>query len=156
MSQTFKVSIESPQSGFVSVRLEGGGGRLVAAFSCEPYDSLRDLADSLASLLAGADGALVKWNAEPDEYDFRVEARGGSADFEVVRYANHRRRGGRVVFSVNCPRLELCRAFWRELRELRRRSDTDAFAQNWRHAFPDEELRRLTKALREHKRKSVA
>lgn len=156
MSQALKVSIESPQSGFVSVRLEAEGQRLVAAFSCEPYDSLRDLADSLAALLAGADSALVRWNAEPDEYDFRVASRGPSADFKVVRYANHRRRNGRVVFSADCTRLELCRAFWRELRELRRRSDTDCFAQNWRHTFPEDELRRLTTALRERKRESAA
>ncbi|HEX5706525.1 MAG TPA: hypothetical protein VFX96_04480 [Pyrinomonadaceae bacterium] len=152
MEQKFKVSIESPQSGFVSLRLEGDGGRFVASFSCEPYDSLRDLAEALAALLSGAQGALVKWNAEPAEYDFRVAALADALSFKVVRYPNHRRRSGRVVFSVNCTRLEFCQPFWRELRELRRRSDTDCFAQNWRHSFPEEELRRLTKALREHKR----
>lgn len=155
MRQKFKVSIESPQSGFVSMSLEAAGQRFVSSFACRPYDSLRDLAESLAALLSGADTALVKWNVEPEEYDFRVSARGEAVEFKVVRYPDHRRRGGRAVFALDCTRLEFCRPFWRELRELRRRSETDAFAQNWRREFPEEQLRRLTKALRDYKRKLV-
>lgn len=156
MGQKFKVSIESPQSGFVSLSLEAPGRRVVSAFASRPYDSLRDLAAALAALLSGAGGALVKWNAEPEEYDFRFEARGEAVEFEVVRYAGHGRRGGRTVFALACTRLELCQPFWRELRELRRRSDRDEFEQNWRHPFPEEELRRLTKALRDYRRGPAA
>lgn len=155
MRQKFKVSIESPQSGFMSMSLALEGQRFVTAFAHAPYDSLRDLLEALTALLRGGGGALVKWNAEPEEYDFKIGARDDAVSFEVVRYADHRRRAGEVVFAVSCARLDFCRPFWRELRELRRRSETDVFEQNWRRAFPHEELRRLTRAMRDYKKKSA-
>lgn len=160
MSENFKVSIESPQSGFMSVSLAGDGRRFVTAFAHAPYDSLRDLLGGLTALLSGGgEKFLVRWNCEPEEYDFEFAARRGDdapVDFRVVRYPDHRRRAGEAVFKLSCPRLDFCHEFWRELRELRRRSETDVFEQNWRREFPHEELRRFTTVLRDFKRKSAA
>lgn len=156
MSQPFRVSFESPQCGWMSVRLEARGSRLVTSVAHGPYDSLGELMDALATLLEGRDTAVARWNREPEELDFKFDARGGGDEvsFEVVRYADHRRASAAVVFSARLTKREVCGAFWRELRGLRRRRETDEFEQNWRRPFPEAELRRFTKALREHRKKA--
>ena len=73
----------------------------------------------------------------------------------VVRYPDHRRRAREVVFTARGPKAEVCRAFWRELRQLRRRADVDEFEQNWRRPFPRRELAQLTAALRRSRRASA-
>ena len=153
MSQKFSVSMESPQSGWMSLRLRSGGREFVAVVSHQPYDSLRELIEALVALLGGALSARVRWNAEPDEYDFEFKAEGkDELSLLVVHYEGHRREpsGIRTVFNCRAPRAEICLPFWRELSEMRARSETDVFEQNWRRKFPRRELRRLTDAFKTH------
>jgi hypothetical protein len=152
--EKFSVSMESPQSGWMSLRLRSGGRQLVAVVSHVPYDSLRELIEALTALLKGeAKAASVRWNAEPEEYDFELKAEGeDSLGLRVVRHADHRRAaaGTRTAFKYSGTRVEVCMPFWRELVEMSARSETDVFERNWRRAFPLRELRRLTEALRVH------
>jgi hypothetical protein len=154
MSEKFSVSMESPQSGWMSLRLRAGGGReFVAVVSHQPYDSLRELIEALVSLLGGAQAATVRWNAEPDEYDFELKAEGQDrVSLRVVHHQDHRRAPSRArtVFACRAPRAEMCLPFWRELSEMSGRSETDVFEQNWRRKFPLRELRRLTDAFKTH------
>ena len=149
MSEQLRVSLESPQSGWMSVRLLAGAGQFLAAFGHAPYDSLRDLAEVLSSLAAGGGGGVVRWNAEPPEYDFVFTAEGEGAALRVLRYPDHRREpnSAQAAFEHACTRAQLCLAFWRELRSLRERAGTDAFEQNWRRAFPEREYQKLSAAL---------
>ena len=50
MDETFRVSIESPQSGWMSLRLKSGERQFVAVMSHAPHDSLRELLAALAAL----------------------------------------------------------------------------------------------------------
>jgi hypothetical protein len=154
MSEKFSVSMESPQSGWMSMRLRAGTGReFVAVMSHQPYDSLRELIDALTALLGGARAASVRWNAEPEEYDFELKAEGeGDLSLRVVHHRGHRREPSRAraVFACRASRVEMCLPFWRELSEMSARSETDVFEQNWRRKFPRRELRRLTDALKVH------
>lgn len=154
MSEKFSVSLESPQSGWMSLRLRPGAGReFVAVVSHQPYDSLRELIEALVAMLGGARAATVRWNAEPEEYDFEFKAEGGDeVSLRVVHHRDHQREGplARTVLSCRAPRAEICLPFWRELSEMSGRSETDVFAQNWRREFPRSELRRLTDAFKEH------
>ena len=149
MSEQLRVSLESPQSGWMSVRLLAEGGQFLAAVGHAPYDSLRDLAEVLSGLAAGGRGGVVRWNAEPVEYDFVFTGEGGRAELRVVRYADHRREDAtaRTAFAHAGAREELCLAFWRELRSLRERAGTDVFPQNWRRPFPEREFQQLSAAL---------
>lgn len=151
-----RVSFESPQSGFMSVGLTAGRDRLLLGASRAPYDSLRELIDALSALLSddGAARRVARWNCEPEEYDFELSAEGGRASLTVVRHPTHARRAedSRPVFSHADGRLALVLPFWRELRELRRRSAEDAFEQNWRRPFPERELRELTRLVRARRR----
>ena len=153
MSEKFSVSMESPQSGWMSLRLRAGRRQFVAVVSHAPYDSLRELIEGLTALLEGAGSVVIRWNAEPEEYDFELRAEGDDTlSLSVVRYEGHRRApaGKRTDFNWRGPRVEACLPFWRELRSMRARSETDVFEQNWRRAFPLRELRGLTEALKIH------
>ena len=150
-----RASFESPQSGWMSVGLRAGGARLVLGASHAPYDSLRELIEALSALLAGGDARRVaRWNCEPEEYDFELSAAGDRARLVVTRHTGPTRRAddARPVFAHAAERLQLVLPFWRELRELRRRTTEDDFEKNWRRPFPERELRELTRLVRERRR----
>ena len=137
------------------MRLEAGARKFVTAVSHRPYDSLRELIEALVALLEGRASAVVRWNREPEEFDFEFAAKGAEVTVAVARYADHRRLTREVVFTTRQTTSDVCRAFWRELRQLRRRTATDEFEQNWRRAFPEDELRRLTKTVRADRRRDA-
>jgi hypothetical protein len=150
MNQTLRVSLESPQHGFMSLRLSSGKESFVAVVSHAPYDSLRDLIEALSAVLLGDSELIVNWNGEPDEYDFRLAARGDCLQLDVVHYPDHRRlpESSSTVFSFNGSKLDACQAFWKELRDLHRRTAQDEFARQWRREFPEREMQELTKRIR--------
>lgn len=127
----------------------------MAVMSHAPYDSVRALIEGLTALVAGGDERfIVKWNAEPEEYDFEFEPSGAEVGLRVVRYAGHRRAAGSraIVFSHRGPRAEICLPFWREFKRLRDRRETDVYELNWRRAFPERELQEFTRALKAHRK----
>jgi hypothetical protein len=142
MKQKLSVSLESPQHGFMSIRLKAGDQSLVAVVSHTPYDSLRDLIEALSAVLDGDCDLTVKWNSEPEEYDFRLVSLGDAVRLDVIHYPDHRRSqdAGSTVFSFRGSKLETCRPFWNELRGLRARAARDEFDRQWRRDFPESEL----------------
>lgn len=155
MNQKLRVSFESPQSGWMSLSLKAGRERLAIAASYRHYNSLHDLIEALTALLDGREqGTTVRWNCEPEQYDFQLAAQGDELQLDVVRYPDHRRRDAArdTVFSVRAPALEICVAFWRELRGLRRRILVDEFDRNWRREFPHDAMREFTQRLRSRRR----
>ncbi|MDQ3584288.1 MAG: hypothetical protein M3407_00790 [Acidobacteriota bacterium] len=156
MGQKFRVSFNSPQSGFMSVGLRAGEQEFVAAVAHKPYDSLRDLLVALTALLTSDGEQVVKWNCEPDELDFNLTVDDERVRLDVVHYLNHRRsrRTSQQVFTVAGAKLDICGAFWKALRELHRDIETDDFAGNWRREFPETEMQELTKTFRDYKHKA--
>jgi len=155
-NQKLQVSLESPQHGFMSLRLSTAQESFVAVVSREPYDSLRDLINALCAALSGSGDVVVKWNSEPEEYDFSVATRDDSVQLDVIRYPDHRRRNeaSSLVFSFRASRLEVCWPFWKELRDLHRRTAQDEFDRQWRREFPESEMQELTKKIRALKHES--
>jgi hypothetical protein len=158
MNQKLRISLESPQHGFMSLRLSSGRESFVAVVSHEPYDSLRDLIEALSHALAGDMDAVVKWNSEPEEYDFRLTARGDFVQLEITRYPDHRRlkAAASTVFTFRGAKLDACLPFWKELRDLHRRAPRDEFDRQWRREFPEAEMQELTKRIRALKREVEA
>ena len=154
MKQKLRVSLESPQHGFMSLRLSSEQESFVAVVAREPYDSLRDLIKALSEALTGDGDTIVKFNSEPEEFDFRLAAHEGFIQLDVIRYPDHRRlaESASLVFTFRGKRLETCSVFWKELRELHRRTARDEFDRQWRREFPERELQELTKRIRSLKR----
>ena len=162
MNKPFRVSFNSPQSGWMSLSLEAGEESFVAVVACKPYDSLRELIESLTALVdgngAGKKSRTVKWSCEPDELDFKITVRGDAVSLKVIHYKDHRRsmKESQVVFTLQSSRLEFCLAFWRALRALHRDIETDEFDRNWRRPFPHTEMLQLTESVRAFKRQAKA
>ncbi len=154
MSQKLRVSLESPQHGFMSLRLSSEKESFVAVVSHAPYDSLRDLIEALSAMLAGDGEAIIKWNSEPEEYDFKLAAKDDSIQLDIIRYPDHRRlaAASSTVFSFHGSKLGACLPFWKELRDLHRRTIQDEFDRQWRRDFPEREMQELTKRIRALKR----
>ncbi len=146
--------MESPQHGFMSLRLSSGKESFVAVVSHAPYDSLRDLIEALSGVLAGDGETIIKWNSEPEEYDFKLAASDDSIKLDIVRYPDHRRlaAASSTVFSFRGSKLDACLPFWKELRDLHRRTIQDEFDRQWRREFPEREMQELTKRVRALKR----
>jgi hypothetical protein len=157
MNETLRVSLESPQHGFMSLRLSSDAESFVAVVSHAPYDSLRDLMTALSAALAGDADAVVRWNGEPEEFDFRLSARNDRLRLDIIRYPDHRRaaESSEAVFSFDGRKLEVCHPLWKELRDLRRRTARDEFDRQWRSAFPESEMQELTKSIRAFKHEAT-
>jgi hypothetical protein len=159
MTEKFRVVFNSPQSGFMSVGLSCGEGEFTTAVACGPYDSLRDLAAALARLARGeTSAAVVRWNCEPDELDFRFAADGERLSLAVVYYPTHRReeRASETVFAASGARAEVCAAFQEVFARLQEDAETDEFASNWRREFPEREANDLAAAVAALGRKEEA
>ena len=158
MNPKLRVSFNSPQSGFMSIGLKAGQESFVTAVAHAPYDSLRDLIKALLALLDGKNSVRIKWNREPEEYDFELRRAGDEVQLSVTRYPNHRRLKSKsaLVFSHKAasPR-DICEPFWKALRELHRDINVDEFDKNWRREFPEALMQELTKRLRESKRQMI-
>jgi len=144
-----RVTFNSPQSGYMSVGLRAGAREFAAAVSCRPRDSLRELISCLTRLARGeTSSAVVRWNCEPDELDFRFESDGGRLSLAVVHYATHERDepSSRTVFASGGTRAEILAAFRAALEELRADSEVDVFESNWRRKFPERQLREFVGA----------
>jgi hypothetical protein len=154
MSQKLRVSLESPQHGFMSLRLSSGKESFVTVVSYTPYDSLRDLIDGLCGVLDSDYDAIIKWNGEPEEFDFKLVARDDSVQFDIIRYPDHRRSYNlaSTVFSFRGSKMDACLPFWKELRDLHSRAIQDEFNRQWRREFPEREMQELTKRIRALKR----
>ena len=150
MSQTLRVSMESPQSGWMSLSLRAGEDALLMVAAYAPYDSLRDLIEALSAMLTGSRNMTVRWNCEPEEFDFKLTTRARNVWLNVIRYPDHhsRQEESEEVFSLCGSKLEICLPFWRALRDLGRRVSTDVFESNWKRKFPQRELQQLTRLIR--------
>ncbi|HEY0545802.1 MAG TPA: hypothetical protein VGC91_10530 [Pyrinomonadaceae bacterium] len=159
MKPPLRVSFNSPQSGFMSIGLKAGERAFVIAVSHTPYDSLADLIKALTALLEGEKSLTVKWNREPEEYDFELLRDEDQTRLSVTRYPNHRRlksKSEQVFSHTAATPLDICEPFWRALRELHRDINVDEFDKNWRREFPETEMQELTKRLREFKHRMTS
>lgn len=144
----------------MSIGLKAGQESFVTAVSHAPYDSLRDLIKALSAMLDGKNSATVKWNLEPEEYDFELRRMDNDAvQLSVMRYPNHRRLKSQsaLVFSHTAASpQDICEPFWKALRELHRDINVDEFDKNWRREFPEALMQELTRRLRELKHERAA
>ena len=140
-----RVAFDDPEHGWMVVSVAAGEQCFSEAVSHVPHDSLWQLATTLSLLLEGADQGTVTWSAEPTEYDFRFGRRGDEIVLDILEFPSPTRT------TQGNPRLhttgqfdEICRPFWKALRDLQGRFTAQEFGRRWCHGFPVEAVGRLT------------
>lgn len=142
----FEVSFNSPQCGWMSIGFEDGHSEFHTTTAHAPHATA--LPELLRILTAIADDNappqtyLLKWNRDPEEFDFEFERSGAAVAIRIYQYPTELRETGEreLVYSHTAPATEVCRAFAETFRQLYEDRDTDEFEFNWRQPFPFKEF----------------
>jgi hypothetical protein len=141
-----EVSFNSPQCGWMSIGFDDGTAEFHTTTAHAPHAAA--LSELMTILSALADPApkqneyLLKWNRDPEEFDFRFVREGASLLIEIYQYPTDERDASerQLVFSHSGTVKEVIAAFAETFDQLYEDRDTDEFEFNWRQPFPYKEF----------------
>lgn len=142
MSGKLEVSFNSPQCGWMSIGFEDGVSEFHTTTAHAPYElALPELLKILTELLdkdLTQNEYLLKWNRDPEEFDFRFVRDGNSLQIETYQYPTDARETDEreLMFSHKGEVREVCEAFAATFEQLYADRETDEFEFNWRQPFP--------------------
>lgn len=142
MPGKLEVSFNSPQCGWMSIGFEDGASEFHTTTAHAPHAAaLSELMQTLAHLANPASTEnehVLKWNRDPEEFDFRFLRNGEKLTLEIYQYPTEERdRGEReLVFSHEGTVGAICNAFAETFEQLYADRETDEFEFNWRQPFP--------------------
>lgn len=146
MAGKLEVSFNSPQCGWMSIGFEDEGGEFHTTTAHAPHSTaLPELMKILTSLVdrdSGLDEYVLKWNRDPEEFDFRFLQDGGNLLLEIYQYPTDDREPTEreLVFSHTGNFDNVIKAFAETFEQLYEDRDTDEFELNWRQPFPYKEF----------------
>lgn len=147
----FEVSFNSPQCGFMSIGFAGSEGEFHTTTASSPHAAaLPELLTILTGYLDGeSHERVLKWNRDPEEFDFRFSRSGDELTIEIYEYPTGDRAADdmELVFSHRGVVREICEAFADTFRQLFDDRDTDEFAFNWHRPFPETEFSEFERRL---------
>lgn len=81
---------------------------------------------------------LLKWNRDPEEFDFRFVRDGENLRLEIYQYPTEDRDAAEreLVFSHTGNVKDICSSFLETFEQLYQDRETDEFEFNWRQPFP--------------------
>ena len=148
-----EVSFNSPQCGWMSIGFDDGVSEFHTTTAHAPHElALPELLRILTALSA-ADSPkneyLLKWNRDPEEFDFRFVRDGNGVTLEIYQYPTDERdeANRELVFSHNGTIGSICNAFAETFEHLYDDRETDEFEFNWRHPFPFREYEEFRKRI---------
>jgi hypothetical protein len=153
MSRKLEVSFNSPQCGWMSIGFDNGVSEFHTTTAHAPHElALPELLKILTSLLRSASSKneyLLKWNRDPEEFDFRFVRNGAELSLEIYQYPTNERDSSEkeMVFSHIGAVNEVCKAFAETFDQLYEDRDTDEFEFNWRQPFPYREFEEFKKRM---------
>lgn len=154
MSGKLEVSFNSPQCGWMSIGFDDGRNEFHTTTAHAPHASaLPELLRILTSVIDSQtpqDEFILKWNRDPEEFDFRfLRSAGGSLLFEVYQYPTESRELAEreLVFTHLGTVDEVLRAFAGTLEQLYEDRETDEFEFNWRQPFPVKEFEEFKRRM---------
>ena len=153
MSGSLEVSFNSPQCGWMSIGFEGGGQEFHTTTAHAPHEfALPELLRILTKLLNTASSQndyLLKWNRDPEAYDFNFLRHDREVNLEIYEYPTDERNQQQkeLVFTYTGDVQEFCRAFAATFDQLYQDRDTDEFEFNWRQPFPLREFEAFKKSV---------
>ena len=92
---------------------------------------------------------MLKWNRDPEAFDFRFQRNKGSLMIEIYQYPTDDREPAEreLVFTHTGSVVGVCTAFAATLDQLYTDLDTDEFEFNWRQPFPYREFEEFKKRI---------
>ena len=160
MAGNLEVSFNSPQCGWMSIGLEDGISEFHTTTAHAPHKfALPELMGALATLTtrpAAEYEYTLKWNRDPEEYDFRFVREGDSLVIQIFEYPTDDRNPAdrQLVFEHQGIAVDVYNAFRATFDQLYEDRDTDEFEFNWRQPFPFEEYE-IFKAAHPDKRSTT-
>ena len=146
MAGKLEVSFNSLQCGWMSIGFDDGMSEFHTTTAHAPHElALPELMKILTSL-ADADSLVneyvLKWNRDPEEFDFRFVRDGENLMLEIYQYPTDEREATEreLVFSHQGSLAEVIRSFGETFEQLYADRDTDEFEFNWRQPFPFNEF----------------
>lgn len=138
MSEKFEVSFNSPQCGWMSVGFSAGGQEFHTTTAAAPHGAaLSELLRILTDALGGADfEKTLKWNRNPEAFDFLFRKTEGNLALEILEYPTEAREISEMVFQHTGDAKEICQAFLKTFAQLYTERSDDEFEQNWHQPFP--------------------
>ncbi|HQX54410.1 MAG TPA: hypothetical protein PLP07_00685 [Pyrinomonadaceae bacterium] len=155
MTQALEVSFNSPQCGWMSVGFEDANGEFHSTTAHAPHASA--LAELMMILTEVSDDSnsncerILKWNRDPEEFDFRFVRAGDVLTLEIYQYPTETRDSSEreLVFSHQGKVADVCRSFAVTFDQLHADRETDEFEFNWRQPFPFAEYEKFQSKLQQ-------
>lgn len=142
MSNMLEVSFNSPQCGWMSIGFDDGASEFHTTTAHAPHAAalpkLMTILTSLADATSAQNEYVLKWNRDPEEFDFRFVRDGETLSIEIYQYPTDDRdvTERELAFAHNGSVSEVVRAFAITFEQLYEDRNTDEFEFNWRQPFP--------------------
>ena len=153
MRRKLEVSFNSPQCGWMSIGFDDGVAEFHTTTAHAPHElALPELIKILTSL-GDADSSqneyVLKWNRDPEEFDFRFVRDGGNLLLEIYQYPTDEREAAEreLVFSHTGAVSDVVDSFAATFEQLYADRETDEFEFNWRQPFPYDEFTEFKRRL---------
>lgn len=152
MERALEVSFNSPQCGWMSIGFSDGVREFRTTTAHAPYEGA--LAELLTILTSLADTAsdetdfVLKWNRDPEAYDFHFCRELGNFILEIYEFpTGDRDEPCSLVYHYVGELHGSLRSFERTFDQLYTDRETDEFEFNWRSPFPYEAYRKFKESL---------
>jgi hypothetical protein len=153
MAAKLEISFNSPQCGWMSIGFDDGVSEFHTTTAHAPHSgALAELMRTLSAMMDPASPRgeyLLKWNRDPEEFDFRFARNGDGVLLEIYQYPTEERLSDEreLVFSHEGNFDEVCEAFAETFDQLYEDRETDEFEFNWRQPFPYKEFEEFKAAI---------
>ncbi len=153
MPGKLEVSFNSPQCGWMSIGFSDDVNDFQTTTAHAPHAAalpeLMEILTRLADPTTPENEFLLKWNRDPEEFDFRFLRNGQKLLIEIYQYPTDERDNTerQLVFSHEGSVGVIVQAFAETFEQLCADRDTDEFEFNWRQPFPIDEYRKFETAL---------
>ena len=144
MPGLLEVSFNSPQCGWMSIGFADGTSEFHTTTAHAPHaGALGELMVVLADLAdpnSAENEYTLKWNRDPEEFDFRFLRNGEKLTLEIYQYPGEERDSSEreLVFSHVGTVGVIVAAFAKTFEQLYADRNADEFEFNWRQPFPQE------------------
>jgi hypothetical protein len=154
MTRKLEVSFNSPQCGWMSIGFDDGVAEFHTTTAHAPHElalpELMRILTRLADVSSAQNEYVLKWNRDPEEFDFRFVRDGHDLLLEIYQYPTDEREAAEreLVFSHAGKVADIVASFAETFDQLYADRETDEFEFNWRQPFPHAEFADFKRALR--------